>query len=145
MHLSRYIKTYPCRENPSSLLLFSTRRLSKILVPCSVMKAIEAGTLSPRDEQTLSRLGFLVSDPDAERREMLDALAEINRHGDKGHVMAVMNLDCNLACRYCFEGNRKGEYYMSPETADLLVDFVAENYLQSGKNVNIDFYCGEPL
>ena len=145
MYLSRYIKTYPCRENPSSLLLFSTRRLSKIIVPCSVMKAIEAGTLTPRDEQTLSRLGFLVSDPDAERREMLDALAEMNSHGDKGHIMAVMNLDCNLACPYCFEGNRKGEHYMSAGTADLLVDYASENCIQRGKNVGIDFYGGEPL
>jgi uncharacterized protein len=127
------------------VLLYSTRRLSKILVPLSKMKSIEEGTLSPKDKQILSRLGFLVSDCDAERREMLDAIAEINRNCDTCRIMAVMNLDCNLACSYCFEGNRKGEHYMSRETADMLVKFVAESYLQSGKNVNIDFYGGEPL
>jgi uncharacterized protein len=145
MYLSRYVKTYPCRDDSNYLLLYSTRRLSKILVPKSVVRAIEEGTLSQSDRQTLQRLGFLVPDPGAERREMLDAIAAINRHSDKGRIMAVMNLDCNLACSYCFEGNRKGEHYMSPETADMLVDFVAENYLQSGKNVTIDFYGGEPL
>jgi uncharacterized protein len=109
------------------------------------MQAIEEGTLAPSDEQTLTRLGFLVADPDAERREMLDALAEINRLGNEGRITAVMNLDCNLACSYCFEGNRRGKHYMSAETADRLVDFTAENYLRKGKNIRIDFYGGEPL
>jgi uncharacterized protein len=35
-----------------------------------------------------------------------------------------MNLDCNLACRYCFEGKRKGKFYMSRETANEFVEFV---------------------
>jgi uncharacterized protein len=109
------------------------------------MQAIEDRTLSTSQEQTLSRLGFLVADPEAERREMLDAIAETNKHSNKCRIMAVMNLDCNLACPYCFEGNRKGEHYMSPETADQLVDFVSEKFLACGKNVSIDFYGGEPL
>jgi len=145
MHLSRYIKTYPCRENPAYVLLFSTRRLAKILVPRSVLKSIEEGTLAPADKQTLSRLGFLVPDPDAERREMLDTVVEVNKHSSKCHIMVVMNLDCNLACSYCFEGNRRGKHYMSAATAEMLVNIASENYLQRGKNVSIDFYGGEPL
>jgi len=109
------------------------------------MKAIEDGTLAPSDELTLTRLGFLVSDPAVERQEMLDAVAEANRLGNEGRITAVMNLDCNLACSYCFEGNRKGKHYMSAETADMLVDFAAENYLRMDKNIRIDFYGGEPL
>jgi uncharacterized protein len=109
------------------------------------MQAVEDGTLSTSHEQTLSRLGFLVADPEAERREMLDAVAEANKHSNKCRMMAVMNLDCNLACPYCFEGNRKGEYYMSPETADKLIDFVSGKFIARGKNVSIDFYGGEPL
>lgn len=145
MSLSKFLKIYSCREKPNHFILFSTRRLSKTLVPRSVLRAIEEGTLSPDDEQTLSRLGFLVADPEAERKEMLDAVAEANKHSNKCRTMAVMNLDCNLACSYCFEGNRKGEHYMSSKTADILVDFASEKFLQQGKNISIDFYGGEPL
>ncbi len=59
--------------------------------------------------------------------------------------MAVMNLDCNLACTYCYEGKQRGHHYMSTETADLLVKYCEENFLQQGKDLIIDFYGGEPL
>lgn len=145
MKFSIYLKTYPHRENPEQLLLFSTRWLSKILLPRSVMQSVEEGTLLPSHEQTLSRLGFLVPDPDAERRQMLDAMVAVNRHDRKSYITAVMNLDCNLACSYCFEGNRKGKHYMSAETAEVLVNFASENYIRHGKDVCVNYYGGEPL
>ena len=145
MHLSKYIKTYPCRENPAYLLLFSTRWFSKIRIPYSVMQVIEQGTLSLVNEQTLSRLGFLVHDRDAERQEMLNAMVDANRRSKKCHITAVLNLDCNLACLYCFEGNRKGKHYMSDETADVLVNFATQKYIHHGKDLCMDFYGGEPL
>jgi uncharacterized protein len=145
MHLSKYVKIYPSRENPTHLLLFSTRWLSKILVPETVIRSIEEETLSPESEQTLCRLGFLVSDPEAERLEMLDAMEEANRRTRGCRITAVLNLDCNLACSYCFEGNRKGKYYMSVDTAAALVEFAIKNCIGRGKDLTVDFYGGEPL
>jgi uncharacterized protein len=145
MRLSNYLKIYSCRDNPDQLLLFSTKRMSKILVPKSVLNAIEEGNLSSKEEQTLSRLGFLVEESADERREMLEVIGQANRLSNKCRIMAVMNLDCNLACPYCFEGNRKGGHYMSAETADQLVDFVSEKFVSCGKNISVDFYGGEPL
>lgn len=145
MYLSRYLKTYTLPDKPDHLLLFSIRKLSKIIVPKSLMQSINDGTLSPKDEQTLVRLGFLVADPEGERQEMLNALREANSRSRSGSIMAVLNLDCNLACGYCFEGNRKGDHYMSPETADMLVDFASKNIIGQGKDVVFDFYGGEPL
>jgi uncharacterized protein len=145
MRLSKYVKAYPSKENPTKLLLFSTRWLSKVLLPDSVMRSIEDGTLSPESEQALSRLGFLVPDPEAERLGMLEAMEEANRRGKEYRITAVLNLDCNLACSYCFEGNRKGKHYMSAGTAGALVEFAIKNCIERGKNLTVDFYGGEPL
>lgn len=145
MRLSRYIRTYLSRENPSHVLLFSTRWLSKILVPQTVLRAAEEGTLSRDSEQTLCRLGFLVTDPEVERLEMLDAMEEANRRSKECRITAVLNLDCNLACSYCFEGNRKGKHYMSAGTAEALVKFAVKNCIERGRNLAVGFYGGEPL
>lgn len=145
MRLSRYIKQYPCRDNPDKVLLFSTRRLTKAIVTLSVLRAAEEGTLSPESTETMARLGFLVPDSDAERLEMLTTLTEAEARLKRAFLMAVMNLDCNLACTYCYQGKQRGIYYMSAEIADRLVRFCEENYLGRGKELTIDFYGGEPL
>jgi len=145
MHLSRYIKQYPCKDSPDRVLLFSTRRLSKAVVPRSVLKSVEEGTLSPDSVATLTRLGILVPDSEAERREMLTIMTDAEERLKKAFLMAVMNLDCNLACTYCYEGKQRGRYYMSADTADLLVKYAEEQFLRHGKDLTIDFYGGEPL
>lgn len=55
--------------------------------------------------------------------------------------------DCNLACKYCFAG--KGEYdgpkgIMSLETGKRALDFLVEQS-QGRKNLEVDFFGGEPL
>ena len=55
--------------------------------------------------------------------------------------------DCNLSCRYCFAG--EGEYHgsrglMSFETGKRALDFLVENS-GSRKNLEVDFFGGEPL
>jgi len=55
--------------------------------------------------------------------------------------------DCNLNCRYCFAG--QGEYHgarglMDLETGKKALDFVCENS-RHRKNIEIDFFGGEPL
>lgn len=145
MHLSRYLKQYPCQDNPDKVLLFSTRRLSKVIVPRSVLRAVEEGTLSPENTGKLARLGFIVPDSDAERREMLTVMTDAEERMKKAFLMAVMNLDCNLACTYCYEGKQRGKHYMSQETAELLVKYAEDHFLRCGKDLTIDFYGGEPL
>lgn len=145
MHLSRYVKTYPCREKPGYSLLFSTRRGAVILVPEATLRAIEEGTLSPSEQETLSRLGFLVDDQRREIEEMREFFDQANLRSRRFGAMVVMNLDCNLNCTYCFEGGLKGKRYMTRETADLLCAFAEREHLAKGKPVTLDFYGGEPL
>lgn len=145
MQLSHYIKTYPCKEKPGYLLLFSTKRASIIMLPCETLNAAKEGALSPSEQETLARLGFLVPDAAEEKRELTEIFDRANKSRRHLNAMAVMNLDCNLDCTYCYEGTMKGRRYMSRETADLLADFIRKHHIAAGKNVNIDFYGGEPL
>lgn len=146
MQLSRYIKVYPCEENPGSILLFSTRKVSKILVKKETWRAMEKeGGLSPSNEALLLKLGILVHDREEEKRDLLGLFDTLNAMNPGLNIMVVLNLDCNFACTYCYEGEMKGKRYMSDETADRLIDFIKENFPEQKKSLLIDFYGGEPL
>lgn len=144
MKLSNYIKLFPCEDKPGYNLLFSTKSASIILLHKSVLGSIDDGSISAADKETLSKLGFLVPDVMKEKADMLRIIDDANSKGTKFNAVAVMNLDCNLACRYCFEGTMKGNKYMTTDTAELMINFL-DGYLERGKNINIVFYGGEPL
>src|SRR4030067_1263537 len=137
MHLSRYLKIYPYREKADYCLFYSTKKTSIILLHESTLRSINDGSVSTSDEDTLSELGFLVPDVDKEKEEMLRFFDKLNDR-KKLNAMLVMNLDCNLGCRYCYEEGIKGKLYMSAETAELLLDFLERHYLSHGKTVHLD-------
>jgi uncharacterized protein len=143
MILSTYCKIYPYRDN--SVLLFSTKKASKILIPKSMLKDIKKDNISEEEKETLVELGFLVNSAEEEKKEMLGFMDEINAVNKTFSAILVMNLDCNLACKYCFEGNRKGRFYLTRETADLFIDFVKNNVFSNKEEIKITFYGGEPL
>jgi uncharacterized protein len=146
MKLSNYVKIYPYEEKPDYLLCFSTKRAATVLLKKSIIDSIEQGTLSETDYQTLANLDILVDDLNQEKNTMLCLLDEANDNNTHFNAIVVLNLDCNLSCRYCYEGTLKGAHYMSREKADLFVDYVI-SLLSSGnkKSLNFDFYGGEPL
>jgi uncharacterized protein len=143
MRLSTYLKIWP--DGPDHLLLYATRRCAVVRVPKSTLRQIEEGTLPDYDRQTLARLGILVDDPEAEKAVLLDRFNEANRLSKKFHAIVVLNLDCNLACPYCFEEGIRVGSYMPSATADRLVTMVERDYLARGLAVTLDFYGGEPL
>ena len=53
---------------------------------------------------------------------------------------------CNLACAYCYEGNKKRNTYMDLKTADRVFDFIRSR-VEKTKNeyVVINYHGGEPL
>lgn len=145
MRLSAYLKIYPSPDTPGQLLLYATRRGAVVRVPESTLRQIQEGTLPESDCSTLVRLGILVADPAAEREELANRFDEANRRSKRFSAIVVLNLDCNLACPYCFEeGVREGRY-MTAETADLLVEMIERDHLANGREVSLDFYGGEPL
>ncbi|ABB31482.1 Radical SAM domain protein [Geobacter metallireducens RCH3] len=145
MHLSRYLKRYSCHERPGHLLLFSTRTAAIAIVPEKVIANIEQGAISPATAETLSRLGFLVPDTEVEAEQVRQLFTTINGERTVATIIAVLNMDCNLACTYCFEGGLKGKRYMDHATAERLVSFLDRHYLAEGIAPNLDFYGGEPL
>ena len=145
MHLSRFLKIYPCPDQPGHSLLYSTKRSALIKLPEATLRAAQDGTLAGADRDTLVRLGFLVPDPAAERREMRDIFVNANKQRRLFNAVVVLNLDCNLACGYCYEDNFRGNFYMSCETADLLVETVIREQIAKGNAVKLSFYGGEPL
>jgi len=145
MTLSKYCKIFPHREISDSFILFSTKKASSVLVSKSVLDDIERDNLSSGEKESLFELGFLVQDANAEKQEMLTFIDELNAVSRKFKAIVVLNLDCNLACKYCFEGNRKGKFYMTRETADLFIDFVKNNVPANKEEIKMTFYGGEPL
>jgi uncharacterized protein len=145
MKLSRYSKTYPSPEDPESVILFSTKRASAVLVPKDLVEDIEAGRLSEEEQAGLAELGLIVRSDDEERQELLSYIQDLNAQSRSVKFIVVMNLDCNLACRYCFEGARKGKHYLSEEVAARFVDFVKTRDYTDKDDIKIAFYGGEPL
>jgi uncharacterized protein len=142
---SKYLKTFTPDGKEDNLLLFSTRHCSKILIDKETWKAIERCALSPENEAVLQRLGMLVKDRDEEKRSISCLFEEHNRNNTSIDIIVVLNLDCNFACKYCYEGDIKGRKYMSEATAAPLIDFIRKRFDQDKKALHLDFYGGEPL
>jgi uncharacterized protein len=144
MQLSRYCKTYPDSEDPQWVVLFSTKNGAILRIP---QMSLEEIARLKGDRDLLKRWGFLTDDPEKERREILGFIDELNRLNRTLSIKLVMGLDCNLACRYCFEGTRKGRHYMTKETADQFVEFVRKTITAHRRirELEVTFYGGEPL
>lgn len=145
MIISHYIKVYPFKEKPGYVFLFSTKKTSKILLKETTLTSIINKDLSTEDEATLSRLGMIVPDIEAEKNEVFRLFDEINEKNRTLSISVILNLDCNFNCVYCYEGGMKGALYMTDETAGRLIDFIKSNFTPDMKNINLDFYGGEPL
>ena len=147
MILSKYFKIYPHREDPDSLVLFSTKKTSIINVHKSLIEDIEHDNLSEGEKQALTELGFMVDSHEAEKKELLGFMDDLNEINNIFKSYVVMNLDCNLACKYCFEGQRKGKHFMTRETADAFAEFVEKRVSANNSlnEINIVYYGGEPL
>lgn len=145
MILSHYLKVYPCEEKPGYVLLFSTKKTSKVLLKEETFNSIINKTLSPEDEAALSSLGMVVTDAEAEKEEVIRLYDEINSNSRTLNISVILNLDCNFNCVYCYEGGMKGSLYMTDKTAGLLVDFIKGRFTPGMKTINLDFYGGEPL
>ncbi len=116
-----------------------------VSVSPEVLDDIEKGRLPAGERRTLSSEGFLVRSPQTEERQMRTYLDELNSGNNAFCALVVLNLDCNLGCKYCFEGTRKGKHYLSVETAKQFTAFVRSRDLEDKDEINITFYGGEPL
>jgi len=144
MQISTYLKIYPCPDQPGMNLVYSTIRSSVVLLPDHLLEAARNGTLPDEDRETLLQLGVLTPDRTGEREQMR-TIFDIPRANTPFSAVVVLNLDCNLACPYCYEDSFRGKQYMSAETAALLVETIRRDRISQGQPVRLTFYGGEPL
>ncbi len=145
MELSNYLKIYPSPQSPESLLLYSTSRGAAVRVPREVLDDAREGRLTREEEAALTRLGILVHDTDAEREELRTLFDQLNSQCRPFTALVTLNLDCNLACVYCYEEHFRGKRYMTLDTADHLIAHIRTERLAKGRDVILDFYGGEAL
>jgi uncharacterized protein len=145
MPLSKFLHTFKNDGKEDQVLLFSAMRCSKALITKEIWKAMETNDLAPQDEALFNKLGMIVKDRDEEKKTVSGIFEELNKKITTLDIIAVLNLDCNFACRYCFEGSLKGKIYMAEENAARLVDFIKEHFNEGKRALHVDFYGGEPL
>ena len=145
MQVSRYIKIYSAHDDPDRVLVYSTLRGAVLQVTRPVAGALLDGTLEGEELETMARLGILVPDALAEQRQVAGYFDWANANARRFTALVTLNLDCNLACPYCYEDHFRGKSYMSEATADLLVETILNGQIAVGREVLLDFYGGEAL
>lgn len=115
------------------------------LVRDSALSAIETSSLPDTQQHTLVRLGILVADPHQELLEITNLFERLNKARSIFTATIVLNLDCNLACTYCFEDGIKTKQYIGREVIDRFIEYVTTLDFSRITEVMIDFYGGEPL
>jgi uncharacterized protein len=145
MQPSFYVKAYPEEKGSDRMILFSTKRASLVLVERKTYEEMKGEDLLPEDEGVLKDLGLVVTDRDEEKKEVLGLFDRVNKENSELRITVVLNLDCNFSCTYCYEGDMKGNLYMSRGTAGDLIRFIKARLGEDTKSLLIDFYGGEPL
>jgi uncharacterized protein len=148
MQLSGYLKSYPLPERPGQWLLYSTRKASMAIVPEQTFLHLRENRTEQVPGQiisTLTDLDMLVSDPEQEKRDVLNMLPEINEANTILRISVVPGLACNFACPYCYEGKMKANRTMSDKVVEQLIAFVRQRFMPETTKLNLDFYGGEPL
>ncbi|MBI5558838.1 MAG: geopeptide radical SAM maturase [Deltaproteobacteria bacterium] len=145
MLLSPYCIVRRHQSIPGQVLLFTAKTGALVLLPEADFLALQKGNPVPEQVEALIDMGFLVGDVKAERREVLGYLDDINRLNPNLTVAIVLGMECNFACRYCFEGEQKGRKSMDDATADQLVSFIKRCFTPDKKKLALQFYGGEPL
>ncbi|MBI5443640.1 MAG: geopeptide radical SAM maturase [Deltaproteobacteria bacterium] len=146
MELSAYCKAYPFPERPGHCLVFSTRKGSLALLSSDAFARLERREIPEESaRESLVKLGVLTADREAERREVLGYLEEVNRVDPCVTVAVILGMGCNFACPYCYEGSLKDGSAMTEATAEALARFVEARLVPGKQKLLLDFYGGEPL
>lgn len=108
------------------------------------VKSQEIALLSQEVINTLENVGFLCHKfDDDDYIDKLRFISEASQH-DKSSLGIVVapTLDCNFACPYCFEKNKRARYMM-PDVEQRLCEFIIEN--SNNSPITLYWYGGEPL
>lgn len=89
--------------------------------------------------------GILCED-DEDNKTLIKFNALSTRFHPMARSLAIMpTLDCNLACKYCFEGSNRHAGMMSIEVVERLKQHIKEQYGNGGELLRLIWFGGEPL
>ncbi len=131
-------------SDPETLALYSTKTSSLILIPHETYTDMQDGNLDAEDESLLKELGFLVPD----QKEEIEYMINMFENAQIPYVQAIfaLNMDCNFACRYCFEGDSKTGIRMDKRVMEQGLRFIEDEIKKHDtKELMIGLYGGEPL
>src|ERR1700690_1408643 len=142
-YLSSYVKIY--RDDNKAGMIYSALTGGVAFVEADFEQRLKEDSLTAEEIFALEEMGLLVESRDEERKKIAGLLDRWNETRRSLNAIVAVNLQCNLACKYCFEGDKKAaDTQMSRETADQLVEFLVKR-MPDNEKVRIDFYGGEPL
>jgi uncharacterized protein len=149
---SRYTLLYEDFPEPGKHLFFSTRTQATVVIDNelkSLLGSLPAQNTPESSQDTLSqlaRMGFLVSDEEADRRIMEAWFQELKSDTSQVAATILTTYACNFACPYCVEEEVIAPVHMSDATAEAAVSYTACNVAELGsKELFVSFYGGEPL
>ena len=145
MQLTPYLVSFPLPDDPAQALLFAVKTGALVLLPHETFSSLQRGEVVADCRDELVEMGFLVPDQEEERQEVLGYLDEINRINPGLTVSVILGMECNFACRYCYEGAQKGQLAMSDATVEQLVAYLQERFGPEKQKLHLDFYGGETL
>ncbi len=128
------------------MILYSTKRGSIAIAEQEMWERFKNNTLLPDEADLLKDLGMAVKDRETEKEEVFQSLDRLNANNPELHITVVLNMDCNFACTYCYEGDMKGNLYMSEDTKQGIIHLVKDIVEREKKtSLLVDFFGGEPL
>lgn len=153
MHISRYANCFDI-DDRQSLLISSLTGAADILDEESrnAWFGLVANTGTPTDPAliaTLQERGYVFPSQEAETQlfaELRDAF-EKARKGEVLRLAICPTFQCNLACKYCYEGQlpQTSTKALTEEDVLHLFEVIDSNYGTRGRRVSIELTGGEPL
>ena len=145
MEITPYHVVFPHPGQPEQRVLFATKTGALIVVDQADYDLLCRGEVDREIRDDLMEMGLLVESAARERAAVFGFLDAINAVNPNLTVAVVLGMECNFACKYCFEGQQKGRYAMDDQTAGQLVNFLGQQFTPGKEKLTLDLYGGEPL
>jgi uncharacterized protein len=156
MKLSKY-NVYVPLNNPVRMAIYNTWSGQYCVLPMAIGKVLQrqqesetmdhGGTHMLGAYRELLTSGILIPDALDEDSVFQRMHEQVKNADDCLKVLAVLTLNCDCQCQYCYQGPRKfAKTSMTPATATGIVKFVGNQLKQKPiKTLIVGLYGGEPL
>lgn len=147
MKPSEYNMFVPCERGFAA---FNTLTGSILFVDEEMKNVLESEKLDQLPEEhldTLSQVGFIISDDFDENQYLSYRLKSLIYSSANATFSVLPTYSCNLACPYCYEGS--GEIHRGTMTEDMtaqIIQGIKAHCVNNGiHNLGLTLYGGEPL